>query len=162
VAAIRVNTNQAFCSNSGLLPPCAAGGWAYWNGASATFGSKQAAAFTYANATLNNSDLFLKVTGTFALGLYPNGIGVNYNAGTVTISTYSNLVQSVVGTLSTTLASGSTLTALADANGWVYVWNGSTFVGAVQTSVTGSTGRIGMHLANGARIDNFSGGTVAP
>jgi hypothetical protein len=152
-AAIQINTNQA---SDPTLP-----GWAYWNGTGATFGTQQAAAFTFANATLNNADLFLKVTGTFSTltGLYPNGVGVNYNAGTVTVSTYATLAQTVVATLPSTFANGSTMTAMVDTNGWVLVWNGTTYVGAVQTTFIG-TGRIGMHLPAGARVDNFAGGTV--
>jgi hypothetical protein len=72
------------------------------------------------------------------------------------------------GTFAATFANGDTLTAVANADGSVDVWkttlaNVTTYVGrssAVATFV--GTGRIGIQLPSGARIDNFSGGTVTP
>ena len=66
-----------------------------------------------------------------------------------------------MGTFATTFASGDKLLAAADATGTVYVWKISgttaTFLGQAATTFTG-VGFIGMHLAQGARVDDFSGG----
>jgi large repetitive protein len=162
-SGIRVNTNQAFCT--GLL--CALGAGSYWNGAAATFGAKQGAAFTFANTTLSNTGLYLKASGTFnALGFYPSAIRVRYSGTNVIVETTTNGTSfTSAGTIAATFASGDTLTAMADATGLVYVWKTSgattTLLGTAQTTFTG-TGRIGMALPSGGRVDNFAGGTVTP
>ncbi len=168
-AGIRVNdvtagntgTGTAFCT--GAL--CLAGANAYWNAAGATFGAKQGAAFTFANTTVNDESLYLKATGTFsAAGLYPNAIRVRYTGTQVVVETTTNgVLFTQAGTLAGTFANGDTLTAMADAGGWVYVWKTTgattTLLGAAPTTVTGN-GRTGLFMPNGGRVDNFAGGTV--
>ena len=145
------------------MPTALLGANAYWN--ATVFGPKQAAAFTFANTTVNTNDLYLKASGGFTLGTYQNAIRVRYNAGQVSVETTTNfgLSFTTAGTIAATFANGNTLTALADASGIVYVWQTvgatTTFLGQAATGVTGG-GRIGLHLANGARVDNFAGGTV--
>ncbi|MEZ4866169.1 MAG: choice-of-anchor D domain-containing protein [Caldilineaceae bacterium] len=169
-AGIRRNSNQAFCIDSGvagLLCTAAAGANAFWG--PTEFGATQAAAFTFANTTLNDNALYLKASGTFILGVYANAIRVRYNGGQVIVETTTagNPTYTTVGTLTGSFANGDTLTAQVDGSGNVFVWKTSgattTYLGqaAAGGSFTG-TGRIGMHLARGARVDNFSGGTVAP
>ena len=166
-ASIRVNNNEAFCQTLA----CLLGGNAYWNGAAATFGSTQAAAFTFANTTLNNASLVLKASGTFTgLGYYTNAIRVRYSTssgGQVIVETTSNgLTFSTVGTLAGSFATGNRLTALVTANGTVYVWRTAgattTLLGSAATTGFTGTGRIGIALPSGARVDNFAGGTVTP
>jgi hypothetical protein len=169
-ASIRVNSNQAFAA---LL------GSAVWNGTGNVFGSKQGAAFTFANAPVNgliDSGLILKASG----GSAPNPanfVRVTYQSNTVTVSTTTNgnaflPTFTLRGTFPATFASGDTLTALADATGTVFVWKTTgattTFVGgtAIPTSGAGAWtqgtggGRIGVQLPTGGRVDNFSGATV--
>ena len=169
-SGVRVNNSQAFCTNSGLSALlCAAGANAYWSGTAnggPVFGTKQAAAFTFSNTTLNGTSLVLKASGTYnaLLGYYPNVIRVRYSNGSVIVETATNgLVFNAAGTLTGAFASGDRLTALVDATGLVSVWKTagatSTLMGSAQTSYTGN-GRIGMYLPPGARVDNFAGGTV--
>jgi hypothetical protein len=99
-----------------------------------------------------------------------NFIRVRYQAGQIIVETVGLFgLLSVTQTLvqSATLGNGDTLTALANIDGSVDVWtttaaNVTTFVGrsTASGSFTGG-GRIGMQLNNGARVDNFAGGTVA-
>jgi hypothetical protein len=176
-AGIRVNGNQAFCANAGaagLLCTAALGADAYWNGAGAVFGATQAAKFTFANATVNNAALYLKASGAFSGATYANAIRVRYltgGGGQVIVETTTNGFAYVSrGALAGSFANGDTLTALADASGIVYVWKTSgattTFLGQVQLPTTGDnsfttgSGRIGIHMPRGGRIDNFDGGTI--
>ncbi len=153
-AAIRVNTNQA----SDVL----VAGAAYWNSPPAGFGSKQGAAFTIANTTVNGDSLVLKVTGSSAT-LPTNFIRVRYNSGQVTVDTTINgglTFAPPIGTFSATLANGNTFTAVANADGSVDVWQNTTYLGRTSTSTFTGTGRIGMQLPAGARVDDFRGGTL--
>ncbi|MGZ6991155.1 MAG: hypothetical protein ACXVKJ_08575, partial [Ilumatobacteraceae bacterium] len=70
-----------------------------------------------------------------------------------------------------TFANGDSMSAVANANGSVDVWqttaaNVTTYLGRSATPPvsTGTTftggGRVGMQVANGGRVDNFAGGTV--
>lgn len=156
-AAIRVNTNQA---SDPVVP-----GQAIWNGAS--FGSKQGAAFTFANTTLSGSSLFLKASGGTA-NRPASYIRVRNSGATVVVETTANgsdILPSptftTTGTFAATAVQGNTLTAIANADGSVDVWLNTTYLGrsAASPSFTG-TGRIGIQLPAGARVDNFSGGTV--
>jgi hypothetical protein len=168
-SAIRVNGSQAFCSNvGGLLAPCVLGGAAYWNAPTTGFGARQVAAFTFAAAPVNGSALTLKATGGGAAAP-ASFIKVSYGGGTVTVTTTTNGGLSTTSTASLTnansaFASGDTLTAFVDAAGVVSVWKNTAFVGSVSlpnvAAWTSGTGRIGMQLPNGARVDNFSGGSV--
>ena len=165
---IRVNSNQAFCINSGLAAVlCAAGANAYWNAAS--FGAQQAAALTFANTTLNGTALLLKAGGTYnGLGYYTSAIRVRYNASPaqVVVETTSNgTTFTTQATFAASFISGDTLTALVDAGGTAYLWkttaaNVTTALGNV--SIPGATGggRIGLFMPPGGRVDNFAGGTV--
>ncbi|MEZ5409249.1 MAG: choice-of-anchor D domain-containing protein [Acidimicrobiales bacterium] len=162
-AGIRVNRNRAFCANSGaasLLCTSAVGANAYWT---ASYGPNQAAAFTFANSTVNNNWLWLKAGGTQLLGTYLDGIRVSYASGQVTVVSVSGGAATTVGTFSAGFANGDRLLAAADANGTVTVWKVSgtttTFVGSAATPNTGG-GAIGMHLARGARVDDFAGGDL--
>jgi hypothetical protein len=169
-AAIRVNSNQAV----DLLLP----GAAYWNGSGNNLGATQAAAFTFANTTLNNAALVLKASGGGA-SIPANFIRVQYQTtggGRIVVQTTTNAGVSyntrATFTTGANFANGNTLSAVARANGTVEVYKtaGATtsLVGSVIIPTTGggawtqgaSGGRIGMQLPNGARVDNFSGGTV--
>jgi len=153
-AAIRVNTNQAFANSAGN---------AYWNVPAAGFGARQGAAFTIANSTLNGDSLILKASGTVLLGVAQNFIRVR-TAGTQvfveTTTTYGVTVTQSAN-FTATFANGDTLTAVVNADGSVDVWQNATYVGrsAAAAAFTG-TGRIGIQLPSGARVDNFSGQTV--
>lgn len=169
-AGIRVNLNQAFCVNSGLASVlCVAGANAYWN---TGLGANQAAAFTFANATLANNALYLKASGTYstALGLYPNAIRVRYTGTQVAVETTSNgATFGQVGAFTASFVGGDRLTAMADESGNVYAWkttaaNVTTLLGqATAGSAFTGTGRTGMRLMPGARVDDFrAGNTTAP
>ncbi len=177
-SGIRVNGNEAFCVNSGLAAAlCSGGANAYWN-QSGVFGTTQAAAFTFANTTLNNVSLVLKASSNYnALGYYPTAIRVRYSTaagGQVIVETSTNgLTFTPQGTpLAGAFANGNTLSALTNAAGTVYVWRTSgattTLLGQVALPTAGANafttggGRIGMFLPPGARVNNFSGGDVAP
>jgi hypothetical protein len=167
VGAIRTNTNQAYAA----LP-----GWAMWNGTGSAAGAKQAAAFTFANAPVNDSWILLKGSGGSA-NTPANYISVRYAGGIVTVATTNDagLTSSTRATFTgptATFVSGDRMTAMADASGNVFVWKTSgtttTLVGSVTIPTTGgfswpqgtAGGRIGMLLPTGARVDDFSGGTV--
>jgi len=165
-AAIRVNNNQAFCINTGLL--CTLPGQAIWNVPAGGFGAQQVAAFTFAAAPVNGTSLFLKASGGTA-NLPANFIRVRYSGGQVFVETTTTggLTYTARGAFSMSFASGDTLTAAANANGNVFVWKTSgsvtTFVGGVTITGAGfwtGTGRIGIQLQNNARVDDFRGGTV--
>ena len=159
-ASIRVNTNQALDN--------VFSGSAYWNGT--VFGARQAAAFMFANTTLNGESLYLKGSGTFVLGVYPSAIRVRYSTGgggqvIVETTTNGGLTFTNRGTLAGVFANGDILTAFADENGTVYVWKTSgattTLLGqaAAGAAFTG-IGRIGLSMPSGGRVDNFAGGNV--
>ena len=152
-ASLRTNTNQAFAL---LL------GQAVWNVPTSGFGSKQGAAFTFANTTLNNAALMMKASGGSA-AVPANFIRIQYNNGTVTVATTSNggLTYTSQGTFTAAFANGDTLSAVANADGSVDVWQNSTYLGrSAPTAAFAGTGRIGLQLPTGARVDNFSGGTL--
>jgi hypothetical protein len=162
-AGILVNTNQAYCSSTNAR--CLGGSAAYWNGS--VFGARQAAAFTVgaSGSTLNGDSLLLKATPTTS-STPTYFIRVRTTGSTVVVDTTTNagLSYATAGTLNVTLASGDVLTAMVDASGLVSVWNNAAFVGTVQlpnnSRWTTGTGRIGMQLQRGARVDDFRGGTV--
>lgn len=167
-ASIRVNGLQAFCDSTGFLGlPCALGANAFWKGLATTtmFGAKQAAEFKFASATLNNVSLYLKASGTGSTSP-GSAIRVRYSTsggGQVVVATTTNGTSYTnSATFPGSFASGDTLTAMADAGGTVLVWKTtgsvSTLLGTAFTSYTG-TGRIGVFLPPGARIDDFAGGT---
>jgi hypothetical protein len=156
-AGIRVNTTQASASFTAN---------AYWNAGS--FGTQQAAAFAFANNTLNSAALYLKAGGTFTAGTYQNAVRVRYqaaNGGQVLVDATNNfgLSYTQATVLNSNFVSGNILTALVDATGKVTVWktagSSSTILGTANTTFTGS-GSIGLSLPTGARVDNFAGGSV--
>ncbi len=154
-AAIRANSNQAFALLAGN---------AYWNVPSGGFGNKQGAAFTIANTTLNGDSLVLKATGTpNFLGIVPNFIRVRATGTQVIVETTTNNggTFTTQANFAVNFTSGDTLMVVANPDGSVDVWKGSTYVGrsAAVAAFTGS-GRIGIQLPTGARVDNFVGGTV--
>jgi uncharacterized repeat protein (TIGR01451 family) len=167
-ASIRVNSNQA---SDVLLP-----GWAIWNNSATGFGATQGAAFTFANTPANGSFLVLKGSGGNA-NTPANYIRVFYTGSSVTVGTTTNSGGTVTtrATFPGTFATGDKLSAVADATGNVSVWKTTaaavtTFVGSIAIPTTGAGawtqgtggGRIGIMLPTNARVDNFSGGTVAP
>lgn len=164
-AGVRVNANQAFCVNTGLQAAlCALGANAYWS--LTDFGAHQAAALTFANATLNGASLHLKAHGTFnALGYYLNSIRVRYSMSapsSVIVETTSNGIGfTQQAAFAATFASGDRLIASSNADGSVQVWksNGAawSYLGTTGplSAFTGG-GRVGMRLPPGARVDDFS------
>ncbi len=164
-AVLRRNGGQALASSIVGLS-----GTAYWNVPTAGFGAIQGAAFQIANNTRNGDSLILKASGAPLLGNTPvqNFIRVRYDSGQVFVETTNNYGGNFTptGTFPGSFVSGDTLTAVANADGSVDVWKTAGLVttylgrGSAAAAFTG-TGRIGMQLPNGARIDNFSGGTVA-
>jgi uncharacterized repeat protein (TIGR01451 family) len=167
IAALRVNTNQAFANSAGT---------AYWNVPAAGFAAKQGAGFTFANAPVNGSSLILKASGTLSLlGVRQNFIRVNYTAGTVVVSTTepggilglpTTTVHGTLNNANSTFLLNDAMRTMVDATGTVYVWKNNTFVGSVSLPNvalwTTGAGRVGMQLPAGARVDNFLGGTVSP
>jgi hypothetical protein len=144
------------------------GGVSFFNGTlgtGPTYGTRQAAAFTFASTPSNNGGLFLKATGGTATA--PTSyVRVRYTTaggGTVTIATTTN--GGTTFTTAATLtgfgnfANGDTLTAMVDQTGTVNVWKNSTFIGTGSTTFTGS-GRIGMQIGALNGVDNFAGGNV--
>lgn len=150
-AALRLNNNQAFANSTGQ---------AVWNGTNSTFGTTQAAAFTFAT-TPNGSALMLKASGGLGTSVPGTFIRVRAQTNQVVVETTNTggIAYTTRGTLTASLASGDRLTAMANADGSVDVWKGTAYLGHVATPITGS-GRIGILLPSSARIDDFAGGTV--
>ncbi len=157
-SVIRVNTNQANCA---LVGNCT-NGTAIWNGATNVFGPKQGAAITLATAP-GASALLLKASGGSA-SAPASFIRVRYAlaGGSVIVETTANGGGSYTqrGTLAATFAAGNTLTAVANADGSVDVWQNSTYVGRVTGTTLTAGGRIGMQLVVTSRADDFRGATV--
>ena len=161
-AALRTNTNQAASVLS-------FGNYAYWN--APALGSTQGAAFTLANSPVNGSSLILKATGGSATA--PQSFirvrTVTTNPGSVVVETTSNAgfgAFTNTGTFASGgLASGDTITAVANTDGSVDVWKttGTTTTHLGRSNAAAGFvggGRIGMQLPNVARVDNFAGGNV--
>jgi hypothetical protein len=161
-AAIRVLDTTPANTGTGLANANLAGA-AFWTNGT-TFGAKQAAAFTIANATVNGDSLILKASGV-AAGVAQSYVRVTVTGTQVLVQSVTNFGITVVtnATLAATFANGDTLTALVDATGTVNVWKTTgattTYVGSATTTFTG-TGRTGIQLQSGARVDNFAGGNV--
>ncbi|MEP7203436.1 MAG: hypothetical protein ABI894_12550 [Ilumatobacteraceae bacterium] len=156
-AGIRVSSNQALESFAGQ---------ALWNSPVAGFGTKQAAAFTFAN-TPNDSGLMLKASGGSAISP-SNFLRVRYSpagGGSLTVDTTSNgTTFTNVTTFGVAFASGDRLAAVANADGSVDLWKNSTYVGRSGTTTFTGGGRIGIQLGSllalsGERVDDFAGGT---
>jgi hypothetical protein len=128
-----------------------------------TFGAKQGAAFTFANAPISGSSLILKASGgpPSVPSSPQNFIRVRYAAGSirVEVTTDYGVSYTSLGQFTATPVSGNTLTAQGNADGSVDVWLNSAYLGHSSTSSLGA-GRIGIQLPAGARIDDFRGGTV--
>jgi hypothetical protein len=162
-AALRVNGNQASAAITGSAYFTTAGG------------ATQSAGFTYVNATLNNTALYLKATGPLGgvSGQLQNAVRVLYNGGNVTVSTTTNgnvnapTYTAASPAISTggALVNGNRLQAAVDNAGRVWVWK---VVGATTTLLTPTgvqlpnnalwttgAGRVGMLLPTGARVDDF-------
>jgi uncharacterized repeat protein (TIGR01451 family) len=153
-----------------------------WNAApstSSTFGAKQAAAFTYRNAPVNNAaypmGLVLKASGG-TLAVPATYVSVTYNTGAVTVSTVTSSGTPVVQGLPkpVTLANGDRLTAMADGLGNVFLFRTTgggttTYIGVVAIPIVGASawapatggGRIGLQVPVGQRVDDFRAGTIA-
>lgn len=154
--SIRINGNQAYALIAGA---------AYWNGAGAAFGARQAAAFTLSNATLNGDALVLKASGG-SLNVPASFIRVRVAAGQVVVETTGNagLSYTALGSFAAVSASGDRLMAAANADGSVQVWKRSgaawSYVGQTAASAFTGTGRAGMQLPAGARVDDFAAATL--
>jgi uncharacterized repeat protein (TIGR01451 family) len=171
-AAIRVNNNQAQCTNAGFTT-CAAGP-AYWNGTSPVLGAKQGAAFTFVNtlgvpaAPLTGSSLLMAVTGSPTLSVYPSGVRVMYTTGAASSIVNNATVSVPSGTIdpsavnntatdtvtfsgnrvlvSTTTNSGGSYTDL----GSVAIPTGSFAIGNTLTAViNNTTGTVDLWKTNG-------------
>ena len=156
-AAIRVNTNQALCAATICLP----GGQAIWNNPTGGFGVRQGAALTVANSTVNGDALILKATGGNA-NLPASFIRVRATATQVIVETTTNGVTFTNrASFPVALVNGSLFTAVANPDGSVDVWQNADYLGR-STAVGAFTGPgwIGLQLRSGARVDNFSGGTL--
>jgi hypothetical protein len=162
-SSIRVNTNQA---SAALL------GSAIWNNPTGGFGNRQGAAFTFANAPLTgllNPGLILKGSGGSATGP-ANYILVSYASGAVTVATTTNsgVTLTTRATFPATVVSGDTLSAVALADGSVFVYQNASQIGTVLIPTAGAGswtqgtagGRIGMQLPTNQRVDDFKGATV--
>ena len=114
--------------------------------------------------------LILKASGGTA-NAPANFISVGYDPNTnlVTVGTTTNSGVSYTtrATFAAPFANGDTFSAIAIADGTVFVYKTSgattTLIGSVTIPGAGfwtGTGRIGMQLPTGARVDNFSGGNV--
>lgn len=167
-AAIRVNSNQAFCVGTG--PLCGVMGWAMWNNPTGGFGTTQGAAFTFANTPIDTSALILKASGGVP-NTPQNFIRVRYqtnSGGQIVVATTSNSgvsYSSALGTFPVSFVSGDTLIARANGDGSVDLWkttaaNVTTYIGRTSTSSFTGSGRIGILLPTNARIDDFKGGTL--
>lgn len=148
-----------------------------WN---TTFGSKQGAAFTITNGTLNNDSLILKASGSISglNGQPTNFIRVRASATAVVVATTTNGNALTGGTFTTRatfntpIATGTRLTAVANADGSVDVWKaaggvlsylGRSPAAGMPAVFVNAGGRIGINLPTaGARVDDFAGGTIAP
>jgi hypothetical protein len=167
--AIRVNNQQAQNNNNNNNTTSQA----IWNAPTSGFAATQGAAFTFANTPVNGSSLFLKATGSNTTAP-ANFIRVRYetaNGGQVVIATTTNgNANTPTYTLPAAFANGNTLTAIAYADGTLWVWKTAgttvTFLGSVQLPSnalwTTGGGRIGIQLPNNARVDDFRGGMIAP
>lgn len=160
-AVIRVNSQRATCALAFLTPNCnGLVGQAVWNGATNVFGPTQGAAVTFQSLLL--SSLYLKASGGTAAAPQ-NYIRVRPGINQVIVESTVNSGGSFtnLGTLAATgLGNGSTLTAVANADGSVDVWNGNTYLGRSGTSAFTGGGRIGMQMVSTGQVDNFSGGTL--
>lgn len=164
-AVLRVNLKMATANRFGAT------GSAYFNIEGA---ATQGAGFTFANAKVNNTALYLKATGGMGgtSGQLQNAIRVLYNNGSVTVSTTTTgnglATYNTAGVISTigVLTNGDSLKAVVDGNGKVWVWKvvGTTTTlltpfGGVQLPInllwTTGTGKVGMLLPHSSMVDNF-------
>ena len=136
-------------------------GNAVWNAPAGGFGPKQGAAFTISNTTVNGDALILKASGGSA-AVPTTFIRVRLTATQVVVETTANggFTSTNLATFASAFANGNTLTAVANADGSVDVWSGTTYVGRSATSSFTGGGRIGIQMPTNARVDNFAGGTL--
>ena len=143
---------------------------AYWNAPVAGFGARQGAAFTIPatpSSTLNGDSLILKASGGVLLGAHDNYIRVRTTGSQVFVEATTNfgVAFTNMATFAATVGSGNRLTAVANTDGSVDVWRTAgavtTYLGRSSPNATfAGGGRIGMQLPDGARVDDFSGGTL--
>lgn len=152
-AALRVNANQAFANSSGQ---------ALW--AAATFGTRQGAAFTVSNAPASGVALMLKATGAVLgnPGLPTAFLRVSLGAGAVVVerTTTAGIAYTTTGSFGAVFAAGDTLTAVANPDGSVDVWQSATYLGRSAASASTGAGRTGLQLPAGSRADDFRGATL--
>lgn len=162
-AAIRVNSNQAFAN---------VGGWAMYNVPVGGFGNRQAASFTFSNAPGSgalNPSLVLKASGGSS-STPVNYIRISYLNSTTNRVTVTTVNGSTITRASfpASFASGDTMSAMAFADGSVYVYKNGVAIGAVTIPTAGpgawtfgsGGGRIGIILPTGQRVDDFRGATI--
>ncbi len=156
-ASIRVNANQA----SDVLVQ----GAAYWN-ASGALGARQAAAFTLATApTAAGNSLLLKASGGSAT-IPTNFIRVRSTGTQVLVETTTNagFSYAALGSFTAATAIGDRLVVAVNETGAVQVWKltGATasYLGQTGPSTFTGTGRAGMQLQVGARVDDFGAATL--
>ncbi len=161
VAAIGIAANQA---TTGL-----AVGNALWNVPAFPalgFGARQGAAATLTNVPVGQG-LILKATGGTAAApqIY---LRVRVAVGQVVVERTANAggTFATLATWATTVGVGDRLTAVANADGSVDVWQtaaagGTTYLGHSATSASTGGGRVGIRMPAGvARLDNFGAQTL--
>ena len=170
-ALLRLDSNQANGQSSGT---------AIYSGTASVYGSRQGAAFTFANTPLQGTSfqpgVILKATGGTSVFSPTNYLRVTYLANTnqVLVQTTNNGNVSAPtfttrATFAATFANGNTFSAVMLNDGTVNVFKTSgattTLVGTV-TIGTGTWaqstggGRIGLQLSFNTRADDFRGGNV--
>jgi uncharacterized repeat protein (TIGR01451 family) len=160
-AALRVNNQQASANATGL---------ATWNNPTTGFTARQGAAFTFANTPTSSGGVYaavlLKTSGgtvqaptSYVQVRYVTGTG-NVEVRTTTNGNSFNTRGTINGA---NFASGDTLSAVVYADGTLNVYKTSgvttTLLGSVNSTFTG-TGRIGIQLPQGQRVDDFKGGNA--
>ncbi len=170
----RVNANQ--------MQVRSLGGWAFWNGASSSFGANQEAFVTIAaplSATAVRQDLLLKENNPSALTPGTSYIDVRYDVTThqVSVETVAPAPQGRVVrlTFAATLAANDVLGARALQDGTVIVYQNGSQIGSVNVTsgatpwaFSGAGGHIGvltsftnpLATTNQVIYDNFGGGTL--
>jgi hypothetical protein len=160
--ALRLSARQASANSTGN---------AFW---SAAQGASQYGGFTVANTTFVGDAIVLKSSGGVTV-VPQNFVRVRVATGNGTCAppivspcvvvestTNFGINFTTLATLTGAVANGSTLVARIDNTGHVDVWLETTWLGSAEAgaSFDDETGRIGVQMPTGARIDNFVGGAA--
>ena len=168
-SAIRIQSNGAQCGSGFLNLPCLLGGSATWN---TPYGTIQGAGYTFASTSGNNASLVLKGSGGVS-GIPGSFIRVQSQGSNVQVG-WTVLAGVEIGMASNhvdipgTFGNGTTMVAIADEVGNVYVFRNGTLLGVatVPSSWAQPAGNslIGLQLpynvTNAARVDDFRGGNA--